>query len=109
VTGCARGVLSWSGVGFDAFTASGDILSKSGKGTLWLTPGMKVKFLLKCPNTQIASYVVVKYKGAGARITECEAARAAAFGRPVDLISRKSINKYIREQVLADAQPLYAA
>lgn len=78
VTGCARGVLSWSGVGFDAFTASGDILSKHGKGTLWLTPGMKVKFLLACPNTQIASYVVVKYKGAGARITEYEAARATA-------------------------------
>lgn len=48
VTGCAGGVLSWSGVGFDAFSASGVILSKSGKGTLWLTPGMKVKFLLKC-------------------------------------------------------------
>ena len=78
VTGCARGVLSWGGVGFDAFTASGDTLSKYGKGRLWLTPGMKVKFLLACPNTQIASYVVVKYKGAGARITESEAARATA-------------------------------
>jgi predicted nucleotidyltransferase len=34
---------------------------------------------------------------------------ASIFGRPVDLVARKSINKYIREQVLAEAQPLYAA
>lgn len=31
------------------------------------------------------------------------------FGRPVDLVARKSINKYLQEQILADAQPLYAA
>ena len=78
VTGCARGVLSWRGVGFDGFPESGAILSKSGTATLWLTPGTKVKFLLKCPNTQIASYVVVRYRGAGARTTEREAARATA-------------------------------
>jgi hypothetical protein len=31
------------------------------------------------------------------------------FGRPVDLVALKSINKYIREEILAEAQPLYAA
>jgi predicted nucleotidyltransferase len=45
----------------------------------------------------------------GFRIFDLEDELAALFGRPVDLVSRKSINKYIREQVLADAQPLYAA
>ena len=44
----------------------------------------------------------------GFRLFDLEDELAALFGRPVDLVSRKSINKYIREQVLADAQPLYA-
>lgn len=33
----------------------------------------------------------------------------ALFGRPVDLVARTSVNKYLREQVLADARALYAA
>jgi len=45
----------------------------------------------------------------GFRLFDLEDELAALFGRPVDLVARKSINKYIREQVLADAQPLYAA
>ena len=31
------------------------------------------------------------------------------FGRPVDLVSRDSLHRVIRDQVLADAQVLYAA
>ncbi len=31
------------------------------------------------------------------------------FGRPVDLVARDGINKYLRETILADAQPFYAA
>ncbi|MDU0348239.1 nucleotidyltransferase family protein [Actinomyces sp. MRS3W] len=31
------------------------------------------------------------------------------FGRPVDLVSRRSLHPLIREQVLADAKPIYAA
>ena len=31
------------------------------------------------------------------------------FGRPVDMVARKAVDKYLREQVLADAQPLCAA
>lgn len=34
---------------------------------------------------------------------------AELFGRSVDLVARDEINKYIREQVLHDAQPFYAA
>ena len=45
----------------------------------------------------------------GFRLFDLEDDLAALFGRPVDLIARKAINKCIREQVLADAQPLYAA
>jgi len=34
---------------------------------------------------------------------------AELIGRPVDLVARDEINKYIREQVLHDARPFYAA
>ncbi|MGV1008404.1 MAG: nucleotidyltransferase family protein [Dermatophilaceae bacterium] len=45
----------------------------------------------------------------GFRLFDLEDELTTLFGRPVDLVARKSINKYIREQVLADAQLLYAA
>ena len=34
---------------------------------------------------------------------------AQILGRPVDLVARDSINRHIRERVLNDAQPFYAA
>lgn len=34
---------------------------------------------------------------------------AAVFGRPVDLVSYRGLNPRIRERVLAEAQPFYAA
>ncbi len=34
---------------------------------------------------------------------------AAVFGRPVDLVSHRGLNPRIRERVLAEAQPFYAA
>ncbi len=34
---------------------------------------------------------------------------AAVFGRPVDLVSRRALNSRIRDRVLAEAQPVYAA
>ena len=34
---------------------------------------------------------------------------AAVFGRPVDLVSRRALNSRIRDRVLAEAQPFYAA
>ena len=54
-------------------------------------------------------YVLKPHARLGFRLFDLEDELAALFGRPVDLVSRKSINKHIREQVLADAQPLYAA
>ena len=54
-------------------------------------------------------YVLKPDARLGFRIFDLEDELADLFGRPVDLVSRKSINKYLREQVLAEAQPLYAA
>jgi hypothetical protein len=54
-------------------------------------------------------YVLKPDARLGFRLFDLEDELAALFGRPVDLIARKAINKYIRQQVLADAQPLYAA
>lgn len=54
-------------------------------------------------------YVLKPGARLGFKLFDLEDDLATVFGRPVDLISRKSINKYIRDQVLADAQPLYAA
>ncbi len=34
---------------------------------------------------------------------------AAAFGRPVDLVSRRALHHLLRAAVLAEAHPLYAA
>jgi uncharacterized protein len=45
----------------------------------------------------------------GWEIEDLEAELAAAFGRPVDLVSRRFIHPRIREQVLTEARPLYAA
>ncbi|MDN5790278.1 MAG: nucleotidyltransferase family protein [Micrococcales bacterium] len=54
-------------------------------------------------------YVLKPDTRLGFRLFDLEDELAGLFGRPVDLVARKSINKYIREQILADAQPLYAA
>lgn len=54
-------------------------------------------------------YVLKPGARLGFRLFDLEDELAEIFGRPVDLVARSSINKYIREQVLADAQPLYAA
>lgn len=45
----------------------------------------------------------------GFRLFDLEDELANLFGRSVDLVARRSVNKYLREQVLADARPLYAA
>lgn len=34
---------------------------------------------------------------------------AELFGRPVDLVSRRALHAELRDQVLAEARPLYAA
>lgn len=54
-------------------------------------------------------YVLKPNVRLGFRIFDLEDELAAIFGRPVDLVAHKAVNKHIREQVLADARPLYAA
>ena len=54
-------------------------------------------------------YVLKPDTRLGFKLFDLEDELSALFGRPVDLIARTSVNKYIRQQVLADAQPLYAA
>ena len=45
----------------------------------------------------------------GFKLFDLEDELAALFGRPVDLVGRSAVNKYIRDQVFADARQLYAA
>jgi uncharacterized protein len=40
---------------------------------------------------------------------DLEGELAAILGRPVDLVPKHAINKYLRERVLQDAKPFYAA
>lgn len=54
-------------------------------------------------------YVLKPDARLGFSLFDLEDELATLFGRRVDLVARKAINRYIREQVLADAQPLYAA
>ncbi|WP_207632331.1 nucleotidyltransferase family protein [Occultella kanbiaonis] len=54
-------------------------------------------------------YVLKPDARLGFSLFDLEDDLATLFGRRVDLVARKAINKYVREQVLADAQPLYAA
>jgi predicted nucleotidyltransferase len=54
-------------------------------------------------------YVLKPGTRLGFRLFDLEDELAALFGRPVDLVARQAVNKYIREQVLAEAQSLYAA
>ncbi len=54
-------------------------------------------------------YVLKPGTRLGFRLFDLEDELAVLLGRPVDLVARSSVNKYLREQVLADARPLYAA
>lgn len=54
-------------------------------------------------------YVLKPNARLGFKLFDLEDELAEILGRPVDLVARKAINKYIRGQILNDAQPLYAA
>lgn len=54
-------------------------------------------------------YVLKPDARLGFRFFDLEDDLTALFGRKVDLVARTSINEHLREQVLSDAQPLYAA
>jgi len=45
----------------------------------------------------------------GWEIEDLSIALSEIFGRPVDLVSRRSLHHLIRDDVLAKAKPLYAA
>jgi hypothetical protein len=45
----------------------------------------------------------------GFRIFDLEDELGEVFGRPVDLVSHRSINKHLRDQILANVQPRNAA
>jgi len=45
----------------------------------------------------------------GWEIEELADELAGLFGRPVDLVSRRALHASLREQVLSEARPLYAA
>lgn len=62
------------------------------------------------PNSDVDLLYVLKPGVAlGFDIFRLEDDLADLFGRPVDLASRGAINRYIREQVVAEAQALYPA
>ena len=45
----------------------------------------------------------------GWEIEDLTSELAAVLGRPVDLVSRQALNARIRDQILKEAQPFYAA
>lgn len=45
----------------------------------------------------------------GFKLFDLEDELASLFGRPVDLVGRSAVNRYLRDRVLADARQLYAA
>ncbi|WP_167149501.1 nucleotidyltransferase family protein [Actinomyces sp. ZJ308] len=54
-------------------------------------------------------YELAQDRSLGWEIEDLSQDLADLFGRPVDLVSRKSLHPLIREQVLADAEPFYDA
>lgn len=54
-------------------------------------------------------YVLKPGTHLGFRLFDLEDELAELFGRPVDLVAPTAVNRYLRDRVLADAQPLYAA
>ena len=54
-------------------------------------------------------YVLAPGHHLGFGINALEDDLAALFGRPIDLISKTALHRLIRDDVLAEAHPLYAA
>lgn len=54
-------------------------------------------------------YELAQGRSLGWEIEDLSQDLANLFGRPVDLVSRRSLHPLIREQVLADAEPFYGA
>lgn len=54
-------------------------------------------------------YVLEPGSQLGFGINDLEDELAALFGRPVDLVSKRTLHRLLRDQVLSDARTLYAA
>jgi predicted nucleotidyltransferase len=54
-------------------------------------------------------YVMAPGRALGFAINRLEDELSELFGRTVDLVSKRSLHRMLREQVLAEAQTLYAA
>ena len=54
-------------------------------------------------------YELAQGRSLGWEIEDLSQDFADLFGRPVDLVSRRALHPLIRDQVLADAEPFYAA
>lgn len=54
-------------------------------------------------------YELAQGRSLGWEIEDLSQDLADLFGRPVDLVSRTALHPLIRDQVLADAEPFYAA
>lgn len=54
-------------------------------------------------------YELAQGRSLGWEIEDLSQDLADLFGRSVDLVSRKALHPLIRDQVLADAEPFYAA
>ena len=55
------------------------------------------------------AYTLAPGKRLGWAIEDLNHELATIFGRPVDLVSRRALNSRLRDRVLAEAQPFYAA
>ena len=54
-------------------------------------------------------YELAQGRSLGWEIEDLSQNLADLFGRPVDLVPRRALHPLIRDQVLADAEPFYAA
>ena len=54
-------------------------------------------------------YELAQGRSLGWEIEDLSQDLADLFGRPVDLVSRRALHPLIRDQILADAEPFYAA
>jgi predicted nucleotidyltransferase len=54
-------------------------------------------------------YVLAPGRRLGFAVDQLEDELADLFGRSVDLVSKRSLHRLLRDEVLAEARPLYAA
>ena len=64
----------------------------------------------ECPDSDVdLLYTLEADRSLGWEIEDLSDSLAALFGRPVDLVSRRSLHPVIRDRVVAEAETLYEA